>query len=88
MNTDLVAVAIYCYEQSTPEKVEEDPWKANDFESRIYRLFKIMTDAELDEYRRRLVSLGYVDVSEYSRSENGLVTEKTFKNKQYEDTYQ
>jgi hypothetical protein len=88
MNTDLVAVAIYYYEQSTPEKFEEDPWKANDFESRIYRLFKIMTDAELDEYRRRLVSLGYVDASEYSRSENGLVTEKTFKNKQYEDTYQ
>jgi len=88
MISNLVKEAIYCYEQSTPEKFEEDPLKANDFESRIYELFKLMTDAELDEYRRRLVSLGYVDASEYSRSENGLVTEKTFKTEQYEDTYQ
>jgi hypothetical protein len=88
MVRDLVEQAIYCYEQCMPQKFEEDLLKANDFESRIYELFKQMTDAELDEYRRRLVSLGYVDASEYSRSENGLVTEKTFKNKQYEDTYQ
>jgi hypothetical protein len=38
-----------------------------------------MTDAELNAYREQLVKLGYVDPSEYSRSENGLVTEKTFK---------
>jgi len=88
MVRDLVEQAIYCYEQCMPQKFEEDPLKANDFESRIYELFKLMTDAELDEYRRRLVSLGYVDASEYSRSENGLVTEKTFKTEQYEDTYQ
>jgi hypothetical protein len=88
MISNLVKEAIYCYEQSTPEKYNDDPFKANDQEARIYELFKQMTDAELDEYRRRLVSLGYVDASEYSRSENGLVTEKTFKNKQYEDTYQ
>ena len=78
MNSDLVTDAIYCYEQSTPEKYNEDPFKANDYESRIYELFKLMTNAELDEYRRRLVAFGYVNASEYSRSENGLINELSF----------
>jgi len=77
--TEQVKEAIHCYEQSTPEKYEEDMHKANQYESRIYELFKQMTDAELNAYREQLVKLGYVDASEYSRSENGLVTEKTFK---------
>ena len=78
MVRDLVEQAIYCYEQCMPQKFEEDPFKANDFESRIYELFKLMTDAELDEYRRRLVAFGYVNASEYNRSENGLINELSF----------
>ena len=77
--TDRVKEAVFCYEQSTPEKYEEDVHKANECESRIYELFRQMTDAELNAYREQLVKLGYVDASEYSRSENGLITEKTFK---------
>jgi hypothetical protein len=77
--TDRVKEAIFCYEQSTPEKYEEDMHTANRYESCIYELFRQMTDTELNAYREQLVKLGYVDASEYSRSENGLVTEKTFK---------
>jgi hypothetical protein len=77
--TDRVKEAIFCFEQSTPAKYEEDMHKANRYESCIYELFRQMTDAELNAYREQLVKLGYVDPSEYSRSENGLVTEKTFK---------
>ena len=32
-----------------------------------------MTDPELDCYRAKLVELGYVDYSEYNRTDNGLV---------------
>ena len=76
--TDRVKEAIFCYEQSTPEKYEEDHHKALRYETCIYELFREMTDGELDCYRAKLVELGYVDPSEYSRSDNGLVTTKTF----------
>jgi hypothetical protein len=71
--TDRVKECIFCYEQSTSEKYDEDMHKANRYESCIYELFKLMTDDELNCYRAKLVELGYVDPSEYSRSENGLV---------------
>jgi hypothetical protein len=77
--SDRVKEAIFCYEQSTLEKYEADHHKAARYESCIYELFRQMTDTELNAYREQLVKLGYVDASEYSRSENGLVTEKTFK---------
>ena len=76
--TDKVKEAIYCFEQSTPEKYEEDHHKAARYESCIFELFREMTDEELNNYREQLVKLGYVDRSEYSRSENGLITQKTF----------
>lgn len=66
---NLVKQAIYCYEQCTPQKYEEDIWKANDFESRIYELFKLMTNDELDLYRAQLVELGYVHPDEYKYAE-------------------
>ena len=71
--TDLVKECIFCYEQSTPEKYDEDMHKALRYESCIYELFKQMTDPELDCYRAKLVELGYVDYSEYNRTDNGLV---------------
>lgn len=76
-----VSACIYCFEQSTPEKYEDDPWLANDYESRIYELFKLMSKAELDCYRAKLVELGYVNPSEYARSDNGLITPETFQEK-------
>jgi len=71
--TDKVKEAVYCYEQSTPEKYEEDPHKALRYETCIYELFKEMTNGELDCYRAKLVELGYVHYSEYNRTDNGLV---------------
>ena len=71
--TDKVKECIFCYEQSTPEKYDEDRHKALRYESCIYELFKQMTDPELDCYRAKLVELGYVDYSEYNRTDNGLV---------------
>lgn len=71
--TDRVKECIFCWEQSTPEKYDEDTDKASDHESRIFKLFKEMTDPELDCYRAKLVELGYVDASEYRRSDRGLV---------------
>ena len=71
--TDRVKECIFCYEQSTPEKYDEDMHKALRYESCIYELFKQMTDLELDCYRAKLVELGYVDYSEYNRTDNGLV---------------
>ena len=71
--TDKVKECIFCYEQSTPEKYDEDMQKANRYESCNYELFKQMTRQELDCYRSKLVELGYVDASEYSRRDNGLV---------------
>jgi hypothetical protein len=65
MSSNLVKEAIYCYEQSTPEKYEEDMHKANRYESCIYELFKQMTEDELNDYRSQLVALGYVDASIY-----------------------
>ena len=76
-----VSACIYCFEQSTPEKYDEDMHKANRYESCIYELFKRMSKAELDCYRSKLVELGYVDPSEYARSDNGLITPETFQEK-------
>lgn len=74
--TDLVKECIFCYEQSTPEKYDQDMHKANDFESRIYELFKLMTDDELDCYRAKLVELGYVHPDEYKYAERLVIAEK------------
>lgn len=71
--TDKVKECIFCFEQSTPEKYDEDMYKALRYESCIYELFKQMTDPELDCYRAKLVELGYVNYSEYNRTDNGLV---------------
>ena len=71
--TDNVKECIHCYEQSTTEKYEENAEMASDAEARIFKLFEIMTDGELDCYRAKLVELGYVDYSEYNRTDNGLV---------------
>lgn len=71
--TDIVKEAIYCYEQSTSEKYEENAESASAAEARIFELFEKMTNKELDAYRSKLVELKYVDYSEYSRTENGLV---------------
>ena len=79
--TDLVKECIFCWEQSTPEKYDEDMHKANRYESCIYELFKQMTRQELDCYRSKLVELGYVNPSEYARSDNGLITPETFQEK-------
>ena len=71
--TDKVKECIFCFEQSTPEKYDEDMHKANRYESCIYELFKLMTDDELDCYRAKLVELGYVHPDEYKYAD-GLVT--------------
>lgn len=71
--TDKVKECIHCFEQSTTEKYDENVELASEFESRIFKLFAIMTDGELDCYRAKLVELGYVDYSEYNRTDNGLV---------------
>lgn len=64
--TDLVKEAIYCYEQSTPEKYEEDLHKANRYEACIYELFRQMTDDELICYKAKLIELGYVVLFDYN----------------------
>jgi len=79
--THLVREAVYCYEQCTPEKYEEDSHKAARYESCIFELFAQMNDDELNCYRAKLVELGYADWSDYARTENGLVTTKN--NKQH-----
>lgn len=71
--TDNVKECIHCYEQSSAEHFAVTPFLANEFESRIFQLFMVMTDGELDCYRAKLVELGYVDYSEYNRTDNGLV---------------
>ncbi len=63
--TDRVKECIFCFEQSTPEKYDQDMHKANRYESCIYELFKLMTDDELDCYRAKLIELGYVDPDHY-----------------------
>lgn len=77
--TNLVKGAVYCYEQSTPEKYEEDLHRAARYESYIYELFAQMNDDELNCYRAKLVEFGYATYSDYARTENGLVTTKNFK---------
>jgi hypothetical protein len=74
--TDRVKEAIFCYEQSTPEKYDEDMHKANRYESCIYELFKLMTDDELDCYRAKLVELGYVHPDEYKYADGLVRAEK------------
>ena len=74
--TDIVKEAIFCFEQSTPEKYDEDMHKANRYESCIYELFKLMTDDELDCYRAKLVELGYVDKSTYANAERFVTAQK------------
>lgn len=71
--TDNVKECIHCYEQSTPEKYEENAELASAAEARIFKLFTLMTNEEVVAYRSKLVELKYVDYSEYSRTENGLV---------------
>ena len=77
--THTVKEAIFCFEQSTPEKYEEDLHKAARYETCIYELFALMNDDELNCYRAKLVELGYATYSDYARTENGLVTTKNFK---------
>ena len=74
----LVNQAIYHFEQSTDEKKIENSDLAHEHESAIFNIFPKMNDLELESYRTKLVHLEYVEASEYSRSENGLVTTKTF----------
>jgi len=76
----LVNQAIYHFEQSTDEKKIENSDLAHEHEAAILDIFPKMNDLELESYRTKLVQLGYVDASEYNRSENGLVTTKTFNN--------
>ena len=63
--TDRVKECIFCFEQSTPEKYDQDMHKANRYESCIYELFKLMTDDELDCYRAKLIELEYVEPDQY-----------------------
>ena len=44
--TDIVKEAIYCYEQSTSEKYEENAESASAAEARIFELFEKMTNKE------------------------------------------
>jgi hypothetical protein len=74
--TDQVKEAIYCFEQCTSEKYEEDLHKAARYESCIYELFKLMTDDELDCYRAKLVELGYVDKNVYDQAERFVTAQK------------
>ena len=74
--TDRVKECIFCFEQSTPEKYDQDMHKANRYESCIYELFKLMTDDELDCYRAKLVELGYVDKSTYANAERFVTAQK------------
>lgn len=77
--TYLVKEAIFCFEQSTPEKYEEDLHKAARYETCIYELFALMNDNELNCYRAKLIELGYATYPDYARTENGLVTTKNNK---------
>lgn len=74
----LVNQAIYHFEQSTDKKKIENSDLAYEHECSIFNIFPKMNDLELESYRTKLVHLGYVEASEYSRSANGLVTTKTF----------
>lgn len=72
--TNLVKEAVYCYEQSTPEKYDEDLHKATRYESCIYELFAQMNDDELNCYRAKLVELGYVKLVDYNhRTRNEIM---------------
>ena len=57
--SNIVKEAIYCFEQSTPEKYEEDMHKASRYESCIYELFDVMTEQDKAAYRQQLIALGY-----------------------------
>ena len=74
--TDTVKECIYCFEQCTPAKYEEDLHKAARYESCIYELFKLMTDDELDLYRAKLVELGYVNKNIYDHAERFVTAKK------------
>jgi hypothetical protein len=78
IESGLVNAAIYHFEQSTPEKMEEDFEFAYEHECQIFALFEKMNDNELNSYRLKLVELGYSLHSDYNRTANGLVTTKTF----------
>jgi hypothetical protein len=65
--SDIVKEAIFCYEQSTPEKYKEDMHKANRYESCIYELFREMTEEELASYKQQLIDLGYVAPDHYTK---------------------
>ena len=78
IESELVNEAIYHFEQSTPEKMEEDFEFAYEHECQIFSLFEKMNDNELNYYRTKLVQLGYSTHSDYNRTANGLVTTKTF----------
>jgi hypothetical protein len=78
IESPLVNQAIYHFEQSTDEKKTENSDLAFEHEAAIFDIFPKINDLELQSYRTKLVQLDYVDASEYNRSENGLVTTKTF----------
>lgn len=79
IESKLVNEAIYHFEESTPEKMEENFEFAYEHECQIFQLFEKMNDNELNSYRLKLVELGYSLHSDYNRTANGLVTTKTFK---------
>jgi hypothetical protein len=63
-----VKEAIYCYEQSTPEKYEEDLHRALRYETCLYELFNIMSDEETASYKQQLIDLGYVSSDHYTKN--------------------
>jgi len=73
--TNRVKEAIFCFEQSTPEKYDEDMHKANRYESCIYELFRQMSAEELVSYKARLIELGYVRLTDYPIQNRGEIME-------------
>lgn len=79
--TNLVKEAIFCFEQSTPEKYEEDVHKAIRYESCIFELFHEMTTEELISYKARLIELGYAKLTDYPIQTRAEITEWFERNK-------
>lgn len=53
-NFDLVAEAVYCFNQSTSEMYDINSELALDHECRLYELFKSFTPKDMETYQRQL----------------------------------
>ena len=53
-NFDLVAEAVYCFNQSTPEMYDANWELALDHECRLYELFKSFTPKDTETYQRHI----------------------------------